>query len=352
MSEKPLKVFLDANVIVRAGKPPGGPLMSRVEDLVKGGFITVLTTDLTKMEVAKKHANNDFEVVGDIGRSHFRKVVEDVTGVHLPNLKKPEVQRKLFEKYSGQTDKMFVRLAPKTLSINSVTPISVFEAYTHKTGLFSGEGKKDQFSDAFIFECLKYEATETEPIVLVSDDHDFDAPCKAAKYISVVKSIPDLFTKLGLKVDAPEIEEFLQEQHGEVVELVNSELNDWGLQVSDVEGAEVDEVTVNDIEFLKLISFGKADGSNKILVVGRLKIQANICYSHPDWDTASYDSEDKVLIPWNDPVSGDKDVEIEADFSMSIVTDDRGKPNQIEEVRFTDDKFIWVDIGDNPYDYK
>jgi hypothetical protein len=56
MSEKPLKVFLDANVIIRAGKPPGGPLMSRVEDLVKGSFITLLTTDLTKIEVAKKHA--------------------------------------------------------------------------------------------------------------------------------------------------------------------------------------------------------------------------------------------------------------------------------------------------------
>jgi hypothetical protein len=80
MSEKPLKVFLDANVIIRAGKPPGGPLMSRVEDLVKGSFITLLTTDLTKIEVAKKHANNDFEVVGNIGRSHFRKLVEDITG--------------------------------------------------------------------------------------------------------------------------------------------------------------------------------------------------------------------------------------------------------------------------------
>jgi hypothetical protein len=35
---------------------------------------------------------------------------------------------------------MFDRLAPKTLSINSVTPMTVFDAYTHKTGLFSGEG--------------------------------------------------------------------------------------------------------------------------------------------------------------------------------------------------------------------
>jgi hypothetical protein len=351
MSEKPLKVFLDANVIIRAGKPPGGPLMSRVEDLVKGGFITVLTTDLTKIEVAKKHANNDFDAVGEIGRSHFRKLVKDITGVHLPVMTKPEMQRKLFEKYSSETGKMFDRLSPKTLSINSVTPMTVFDAYTHKTGLFSGEGKKDQFSDAFIFECLKYEASETEPIVVVSDDGDFDAPSKAAKNILVLKSISELFTKLGLKVDAPEIEDFLEEHHQDAVDLVNSELNNWGLQVSDVEDAEVDEVTVNDIEFLELTSFGKSDESNVILVVGRVKIQANISYTHPNWDTAIYDSEDKVLIPWDDPVSGDKDVEIEADFSMSILTDDSGKAKQIEELRFTNDKFISVDIGDYD-DYK
>jgi hypothetical protein len=190
-----------------------------------------------------------------------------------------------------------------------------------------------------------------EPIVVVSDDGDFDTPSKDAINISVLKSIPELFTKLGLKVDAPEIEEFLEEHHGEAVQLVSSELNDWGLQVSDVEDAEVYDVTVNDIEFLDLTSFGKANESNVILVVGRVKIEANISYTHPDWNTATYDSEDKVLIPWNDPVSGDKDVELEADFSMSILTDDSGTAEQIEELRFTNDKFIWVDIADYD-DYK
>jgi hypothetical protein len=108
---------------------------------------------------------------------------------------------------------------------------------------------------------------------------------------------------------------------------------------------------VNDIEFLELTSFGKSDESNVILVVGQVKIQANISYTHPDWDTAIYDSEDKVLTPWGDPVSGEKDVEIEADFSMSILTDDSGKAEQIKELRFTDDSFIWVDIADY-VDYK
>jgi len=52
-------------------------------------------------------------------------------------------------------------------------------------------------SDAFIFECLKHEASEMEPIVVVSDDGDFDTPSKDAINISVLKSIPELFCKAG-----------------------------------------------------------------------------------------------------------------------------------------------------------
>ena len=52
----PTARFLDANVVIRVGKPPGAPLMPRVADLVEAGLVRVVTTDLTKAEVAKKHA--------------------------------------------------------------------------------------------------------------------------------------------------------------------------------------------------------------------------------------------------------------------------------------------------------
>lgn len=40
------KVLLDANVVIAAGKPPGGLELARVIDLVDADLITVLTTDL------------------------------------------------------------------------------------------------------------------------------------------------------------------------------------------------------------------------------------------------------------------------------------------------------------------
>jgi hypothetical protein len=81
-----------------------------VADLVKGGFITVLTTDLTKLEVAKKLAKNDFDVIKEIGRPHFRKITKDVTGVELPAVTKAEIFDRLFKKSADETEKMFAAL--------------------------------------------------------------------------------------------------------------------------------------------------------------------------------------------------------------------------------------------------
>ena len=103
----PTKVFLDANILIQAGKPPGGPIFDRVKGLVEAGLITVLTTDLTCAEVAKKHAENDYDVIKEVGRPHFRKIVEQVLGSILPDTNKTELQAKLAEAYGQSTEAMF-----------------------------------------------------------------------------------------------------------------------------------------------------------------------------------------------------------------------------------------------------
>jgi hypothetical protein len=81
---RPRKIFLDANVVICAGKPPGRPLIPRFVDLVDVGYVKVVTTDLTRMEIAKKHAGNDFEVVGDLTKRRVRDLANEILGVKLP----------------------------------------------------------------------------------------------------------------------------------------------------------------------------------------------------------------------------------------------------------------------------
>ena len=87
MSKSPQKVFLDANVLIQEGKE-GSPIIERLVDLVDAGLASILTTDLTMTEVAKKQAENDLNVVKDFARPHFRAILKDVLGKTLPAINK------------------------------------------------------------------------------------------------------------------------------------------------------------------------------------------------------------------------------------------------------------------------
>ena len=345
MPGRSTKVFLDANVVIQAGKPPGGLILSRLKELIDAGFITVLTTDLTCQEVVKKHAENDYNVIKEVGRSHFRMIVEEALGVRLPNITKSELEAKLTETYEQSTKAMFKDLRCKTLVIDNVKPSTVFSAYAASEGFFTHEGKKDQFPDAFIFECLKAEATGEGPVIIVSNDGDFDKPVKSEAHISLVKSLPELFETLGLQVDAPEVTDFLERHKKQLVEVVDSELEDWGL-IGDVEDSEIEETNVTEVEAMELMSFGSTNKGGPILVVGRLSVKVNVSYTHPDWDHSIYDSEDKRRIAFED-VRGETEVSFDVDVSMSVTVDEDGGPERIEELSFRNDDFQYVEL--HPY---
>lgn len=336
---KPIpKVFLDANVVIGAGKPPGGPEIARIVDLVEAGLISVLTTDLTITEVAKKHVKNDFDAIKEIIQPHFRQIVERATGVSLPAINRTGLREALKEIYSESTAEMFEALKAKTLQIDDVKPSVVFKSYAEGDGFFAGDGKKDQFPDAFAFECLKQEASKNRPVIIVSSDADFDGPVKSAKHISLVKSLSELFNVLGLEMAAPELTSFFDEHEDDFIEWVDKEVNSWGLQSQDVIDAEIDEATVNSVEITKLTAFKPIDQQGAILVLATIEAEATASFSHPNWDEAMYDSEDKVLIPFDD-VSGEADVTLTIDLAMSVAVDEDGEPEEIEALRFRNSDF-------------
>ncbi|POS07330.1 hypothetical protein C3Y08_15430 [Burkholderia gladioli] len=335
------KVFLDANVLIQEGKD-GSPIIERMVDLVDAGLVLVLTTDLTMTEVAKKHAENDLDLVKDFARPHVRKVLSDVFGVELPAVTKAEMKAALQKKHGEVTEAMFKKLKAKILLIDDVKPSDVFSAYANKEGFFSGDGKKDQFPDAFIFECLKKLASEESPIIIVSSDGDYTAPVAATSHIKLVKTFAELFAELGLAIEPPDVEAFFEDDHDKLVSRFDDEVSSWGLQVSDVEDAEIDESTVTDVTLDQFKAFRFVDDET-ILVVGYATVKADVEFTHPDWDTASWDSEDKVAIPHRD-VSGETEVEFGVEFSMNLSVDESGKPIALENLSFLDSYFLWVSI--------
>ena len=348
MSElpKPKKVFLDANTVIGDGKPPGGPLLSRLKDLVDDDVITVLTTDLACQQVAKKHAKNDYDLIGGVAESHFRDIVKEVVGTTLPEITSTELKARLTERYSRSTDAMFKDLRCKTLAIDNVKPSTVFSAYIAGEGFFTGTGKKNQFADAFIFECIKAEASNGEPVIVVSGDRDFDKPVEGEEHISLVKSLPHLFETLGLQADERQITSFLERHKKELIRAADDELRFRDFIVEDVNNAGIDEVEVIEVEVLELTNFGSARRGEPILVVGNLSVVADVSYSHPDWGSKIRDKEERRYIDLTyDIAVGTTVISFAVEVSMLVTVDKDGKPESIEELRSCDDSFLYVDIG-------
>jgi PIN domain len=319
---------------------------------VEAGYVRVVTTDLTKTEIAKKHAGNDFEVIGDLTKRRVRDLVSDTFGVKLPAMSPAELHRTLLTKYQAAVEEMFRSMRAETLSIDSVKPSVVFDAYARKTGLFGDDAKKDQFPDAFIFEVLKAVATERVPLTIVSDDKDFAAAIKDATHITRLRSIADLFSELGLAIEGvPGVEQFVEQNLDTIINIADNELNQFGLHVNDVEDADIIDSTVEGVTLLNLRAFRAVGKTKDILVVGSIEMVVHVSYQHPDWDTASYDSEDGVLIP-HDTVEGEKNVDVEADFNMTLKVNQQNKPVSIADFSFDDGKFISVSIRPNDLDYK
>ena len=342
------KVFLDANIVIAVGKPPYGPEFARVIDLVKTERIEILTTDLTMVEVMRHYVKRDFEEIKCICKSQFRKLVKDSVNTQVPTISEEELWNVLKKKYRRLVKKRFKKMGAKSLRVSEVNTNKVFLEYFNERGLFAdGKGKKHQFPDAFVFERLKDEASKNEPIMIVSKDRDFEWPVNDQKHISFVKSLPDLFNSLGLKLEDPEIEDFLEQNFDVLIRLVKNELSNWSLE-GDIEDSEITETEVTDVVFHDTIAFKSAAKGGAILVVGRFYVLTIVNFTHPDESTSMYDSDVRGHI-YYDTVHNQNEIELKIDVSLSIAVDDKGDPVDIEELEFRNDNFAYVEL--DPYQH-
>ena len=348
MTNSTQKIFLDANVVIQEGKTGNSPTLERLVDLVNAGFIEVYTTDLTKIEIAKKHIENDLNLVKEFARPHVRAVLNEIIGKALPEVSRTDLKDALQAKYTKSTDKLFKRLRAETLSIDDVKPSAVLDAYSRQEGFFSGEGKKDQFPDAFTFEALKRVAADGAKIIIVSNDGDFEGPVRETSDFAHIKTFGDLFAELGLSIDVPDVRGFLDERYAEVIQLFDTEVASWGLSVTDIEDAEIEESTVTEVSIDSFSTFRSVNTGGDILVTGRATVKVDVSYTHPDWDHAAWDSEDKVAIPFDD-VSGETDVEFGIRFTLNLSVDDDGKPEAIDGLNLVSRYGLWVEIQ-KPHD--
>ena len=199
MANHLIKVFFDASSFITVGAPPGNVAFQRLVDLVHHGFVSVVTTDLTIKEVINHHTRETFNALRPLANPRFQRLAARHFGIEFPNLTNAMTRDQIRRDVTDGVQEMFQSLGARILDINVVSPSVIFEAYTQNEGLFISQNKKNQFPDAFIFECLKTVASADSPLFIVADDTDFDVPATREDNIDFVKSVSGLFEKLGLK---------------------------------------------------------------------------------------------------------------------------------------------------------
>src|ERR1700693_1213814 len=149
--------------------------------------------------------------VRPLTKRRVRDLANEIFGVKLPKISPADLHRKLLEKYQVSVEEMFKSLRAETISVDSIKPSVVFEAYARKTGLFGDDVKQDQFPGAFIFGVRKAATIKGDPLPIVWDDKDFAAAIKDVEHITLLKSIADIFAELGLTIEAaPDVEDFIE----------------------------------------------------------------------------------------------------------------------------------------------
>lgn len=346
MPTPPDAVFFDANTVISMGKNPNSIVRTRVADLVDSGIIRVVTTDLTKMEVAKRQVANDFPLLAELGRPYVRDLVHEALGVEIPALTKDDIRKSLHARQMKIVEQLFANWKAVELSIDDVSPMEVMTDYAMSAGVFSGEGKKDQFPDAFILARLRKFTVDGQPLFVVSNDSDFAKACDNEEQLTHLKSVEELFKALNLQIQPPALEEHLYKLNADIVGKLNDEIANFGLIVADVEDGEILSASVVGAEIESITAFTSKD-QDEVLIFGRAAMLVEIQFEHPDWDGAYYDSEDKVLIP-RGMVSGEAKIEIDADLSMTLQMEE-GVPIGVMVLSLLNDRFAYVEIlqGEN-----
>jgi hypothetical protein len=316
---RPQRVFIDANTWISWGHELNKAEASTLEDLIDHGFVKVVVTDLTINEVAKKFRNNDFDKLEPFTRPDLRHTAKEHLGLDFPEVDKIELRQSLFDHHYKNVERALRgRFRAEVRSIDEVKPTDVLKDYTHGAGLFGPSAKKDQFPDAFIFAAIGQAATKDEPLLVLSKDGDFAKACEEAPHIHRVDSLPRLLEALGIAPEDDELISTIEEDIDLFQEPLAELLADTFLDAEDVEDAEIEFVKligVKSIEVKAMYRIGEKEQS--YIGFGKASADIEVRYSHPDWESAYWDGEDKVAIP-HESVEGTSDV-VTDDFLFSFL---------------------------------
>ncbi|AWH33946.1 PIN domain-containing protein [Stenotrophomonas sp. SAU14A_NAIMI4_8] len=315
------RLFVDANIWIAWGQGFAKAEATTLTELINHGLVKLVSTDLTLMEIAKRFRNNDIAALDPLIKADLKHAARQYLQLEIPGFDRDKLRVQIFNHHLQKVKlAMFSQFQAEVRSIDNVKPSHVLEQYTHGTGLFGPSGKKDQFPDAFIFAAVSGDVSAEKPLIVWSQDGDFAIACEESGHITRVTSMPQLLDALGIKREDDAIQELFDSQPELFLTALQEELMGYSIDADDVPDANVELLEVLDVISINVTSVYRAgEGEGKYIGFGKCEVRAQVEFNHPDWDSAIYDSEDKVLIPLHS-VEGETELDL-GPYSFTFLAD-------------------------------
>lgn len=347
-------IFIDASIFIGQNYNYQSVAFQNMIRLAKAGQANVFVTDITIQEV-KAHIAEDVSKAIQAS-SKFKKDARVLRNIEESPCK--EFFQDINESYAldvlfNQLDEFLKNARVTVLSTSEVSVTSIFEKYFDKKPPF-GEGKKKaEFPDAFMLEALEVWCKQNKEIMYVaSTDQDFQSHCESSNRLLLLSKLAEFISLIEFhdEVLSPSVTSLMYKNAEIVKEAISESFCNEGFWIDDQDG-EVNEVTVNSLELQDVLLLEVDPNSAVFQVDVKTEFSADLTFD--DLDTATYDSEDKVLIPWR---TIDKTVDHEVEYAAIVKIDhDLNDPEyfSIESIKIETDRNYGFSVSsDDEWPYK
>lgn len=300
-----LNVFIDSSVFIGKNYHWGHPSFVALMEAVLNERANLLVTDVTIEEIK---AN----IHEDVGKaSQALKKIRATAKVlrNIPSLNESVVfedidQTSITTQLVEQFEEFLKDVKVTTVPVAEADTKFVFDCYFKKSPPFGDGKKKSEFPDAFVLSTLsEWAESMQEDVIVVSQDSDMLGIERQFPRLSVIGSLEEFLSKVTSYFEelSPTAQQLLEENLNEIESRLEQEFQWLGFILADQDG-DVNETRVTEVggisAYLIALNHGKDGDPAKAQfeLTTTIKFEADVSYDN--LETASYDSEDKVLIPW------------------------------------------------------
>jgi len=312
-------IFIDASIFIGQNYNYKSAVFESLRRLVIASNANVYVTDITVREVrahiaegvskaiqAQNKFQKDARIFRNIDDTPFEEFFHDVN------------EASAIKTLNDHLDRFLSDVSATVLPTSGVSIDAVFDKYFDKEPPFGDGKKKAEFPDAFTIAALEDWCEENnEKMYVASADTDLKNHCETSDSLITLNKLAEFISLIEFhdKVLAPSVMKLLDRKQDTIKEAISESFCEQGFWIDDQDG-DVNEVRVNDIEVEEILLLEVDKNTAVIQVEVKTNFSADLTYD--DLDTASYDSEDKVLIPWQTiDKTVDQDVEYTAILRIS-----------------------------------